>query len=95
VDLISTLPIGSLGATGILAVVVLLILRGNLIPRSVHEDRIRDKDAEVSYYQQALEREQRRGDVLAAQNETLMEVGKTAEHVLNSLPTPSSQEAPR
>jgi hypothetical protein len=95
VDLISTLPIGSLGATGILAVVVLLILRGNLIPRNVHEDRIRDKDAEVQYYQRALEREQRRGDVLAAQNETLMEVGKTAEHVLNSLPTASSQEAPR
>lgn len=84
-DLISTLPIGSLGAGGILTVVVLLILRGALIPRSIHEDRIRDKDAELAYYRTALDRECQRGDIMTAQVETLMEVASTTEHVLTSL----------
>lgn len=94
-DLISTLPIGSLGASGILVIVVLLVLRGGLIPRQVHEDRMKDKDAQVEYYRTAYEREVARGVELTSQVTTLMEVASTAEHVLTSLPTVARRDEMR
>lgn len=86
-DLINTLPIGSLGAGSILGLVILLVLRGNLIPRSIYQERMADKDEQIKEYREALDRERVRGDIQVRQIDTLMEVANTAEHVLNSLPT--------
>lgn len=38
------LPIGSLGAGGILTIVILLVLLGRLVPRRTLEDTIADRD---------------------------------------------------
>lgn len=46
--------IGTGGPVGILLFVVLLIITSRLIPRPTHEDRVRDKDAQIVYLQQAL-----------------------------------------
>jgi hypothetical protein len=83
---ISTLPLVPMGATGILALVVLAIVRGALIPRRIYEDRMRDKDAQILYYQTALGREVDRNGELTKQVGVLMEVARTADHVLSSLP---------
>lgn len=83
---ISSLPLEPIGATGIVSLVVLLILRGTLIPRRVHLDRMADKDAQIEYYHTALEREAERNDALSGQLDALMEVARTADHVLSSLP---------
>lgn len=88
---LSTLPIAPIGATGVLALVVLFIVRGMLIPRSMHEDRMRDKDAQILFYQTAYEREAETNKVLTAQVSTLMEVARTADHVLSSLPIGNRQ----
>lgn len=88
---LSTLPLIPMGTTTILATVVLLIVKGGLIPRSTYEDRMRDKDAQILYYQTALDRERERSGILTSQVSTLMEVGRTADHVLSSLPTPHSR----
>jgi hypothetical protein len=45
--------LGNIGPVGLVAFVVLLVLVGRLVPRSVHEDRIRDKDQQIEYLQQA------------------------------------------
>lgn len=75
---ITALPIAPIGATGILAVAILMLLKGALIPRSIHEDRMRDKDQTIEYLRTInLE--------LVAQNQALMTVGHTAEKVLMSL----------
>ncbi|MFI6228870.1 hypothetical protein ACIBCR_16325 [Micromonospora echinospora] len=42
------------GPVGILAFVVLLILTGRLLTRPAHEDRIRDKNDQITYLQGAL-----------------------------------------
>lgn len=46
------LPIAELaakgGPVGLLSLVVVLILLGRLLPRSVHEDRVRDKDEQIA-----------------------------------------------
>lgn len=75
---ITTLPIAPVGAGSILCFVILLILRGALIPRSIHEDRMRDKDQQIEYLTTT-------NNQLSAQNEALMKVGYTAEKVLMSL----------
>lgn len=93
---ITSLPLAPVGATGILAVVIMLILRGALIPRSVHQDRVADKKETIEYYRTALEREIARNHELSLQNQMLMEVGKTANHVLSSLPiSPQDTEGGR
>lgn len=81
---VSTLPIAPIGATSILAIVVLLIIRGALVPRAVHEDRMRDKDRQIDNLQ-ATNAE------LLAQNAALMQVGYTAERVLVSLREAANQ----
>lgn len=75
---ITTLPLAPIGATGILAVAILMLLRGALIPRSVHEDRMKDKDQTIEYLRNI-------NAELVAQNQALMTVGHTAEKVLMSL----------
>jgi hypothetical protein len=75
---ITTLPIAPIGATGILAIAILMLLRGTLIPRSVHEDRMKDKDQTIEYLRTV-------NSELLAQNSALMTVGHTAERVLMSL----------
>jgi hypothetical protein len=87
---VSTLPLVPMGATAILALVVLGIFRGALIPRQTHEDRMRDKDAQILYYQTALAREVERNGELTNQVGVLMEVARTADHVLSALPVATS-----
>jgi hypothetical protein len=47
--------IGTGGPVGLIAFVVLLVILGRLVPRSVHEDRVKDKDLQIAYLQQTLQ----------------------------------------
>lgn len=88
---LTALPLGSMGATGILAVVVLLIIRGALIPKSTHDARMADKDDLIKFYRLAYHRETEASGELRLQNGMLMEVAKTADHVLSSFPVVTSR----
>lgn len=83
---VTTLPIAPIGATSILCIVILLVIRGHLIPRSTHEDRVRDKDQQIEYLQATNAN-------LVAQNTALLEVGHTAEKVLVSLHEAAAAQA--
>lgn len=83
---LTSLPYVPLGATGILGLTVLMLFRGALIPRRVHEDRMKDKEDQINYYKTGLEREMQRSQELTSQVGTLMEVAVTAQHVFRSLP---------
>lgn len=47
--------IGTGGPVSIVLFVVTLIIVGRLVPRSVHEDRIKDKDQQIAYLQQTVQ----------------------------------------
>jgi len=83
---LTTLPLVPMGATGILALVVLLIIRGAIIPKATHDARMADKDDFIKYYRLAYERETEANRELRIQMGMLMEVAKTADHVLSSFP---------
>jgi hypothetical protein len=42
------------GPYGLLLVVMLLVLTGRLVPRSTHEDRVRDKSEQITHLQSTL-----------------------------------------
>ena len=82
-DLLSLVPIGQLTAPALLALAFLLLMRGDLVTRKVHEEA-------VSYFKEALtlEREAHKRSQ-SALNILLVEHGTTTEKVLNALPSPA------
>lgn len=82
--MIAELTLADVGAGAILALTVLMILTGRLVPRAVLRDIQAERDTwrEAHRLSEAAREEERR------QVEELLEVGRTAEHVLRSLPRP-------
>ncbi|QJD53974.1 hypothetical protein SEA_GALACTICA_26 [Streptomyces phage Galactica] len=96
----SKLPLATGSATALLGLVLLLVLLGKLVPRSalddarkdaeqVRKDRDRDlaeKQKEVDLWRSAFINEVGTTRELSSQNSQLMEVARTADRVLRSLP---------
>lgn len=96
----SKLPLATGSATALLGLVLLLVLLGKLVPRSalddarkdaeqVRQDRDRalaEKQKEVDLWRSAFINEVGTTRELSSQNSQLMEVARTADHVLRSLP---------
>ncbi len=70
------------GAVALLALVVLMVLRGYLVPRKTYDDLLKERDTwreahTVSEAARALER---------AQTKELLELSRTSAHALQALP---------
>lgn len=74
------------GATALLVIVVLFILTGRLVPRSVLKDTQADRDYWRSAHSEAVKAQMAERELT---NE-LLEVAHTADQVLASLPRPPS-----
>ncbi len=76
----------SLGATGLLAVVVVLILTGRLVPKTALEDLRTDKDKQIETwrgaYEKALEVQDAQREHIAA----LLDATRTTTRVIQALP---------
>ena len=81
----------SLGATGILAIVVMMVLTGKLIPRQPYLDMMQERD----YWRTAHTASEEGRRMLAEQNKELMEVGRTTKHVVHALPLPPNPVDPQ
>lgn len=97
----SKLPLVTGSATALLGLVLLMVLLGKLVPRSALEDaredvkqaredrdkRLEEKNREVELWRSAFINEVGTTRELSSQVTQLMEVARTADHVLRSLPT--------
>lgn len=75
-----------LGVSGLLALAVVLILRGSLVPRSTLEMVRTDRDREVETYKAVISA---RDDTIKAQQEQiamLLEGSRTTQRVIEALP---------
>lgn len=72
------------GAAALLALVILLILTGRLVPRRTLDDARADRD----YWRQAHAEEAKARQAERELTNELIEVARTADHVLTSLPQP-------
>lgn len=76
----------SLGATGLLAGVVIMILRGKLVPRSTLDDLRTDKDSQIATWKAAYETAVAGQDVQREHITALLEANRTTTQVIQSLP---------
>lgn len=77
----------SLGATGLLAAVVIMILLGRLLPKSAVEERIADKDRQIETWRTAYERSQEVQDRQREHISALLEATRTTTRVIQALPS--------
>lgn len=72
----------TVGATGLLALAVVLIFRGSLVPRSTVTQMRRDKDDQIAMWKSAYETSQRAVELKDQQIDTLLEATRTTTHVV-------------
>lgn len=77
--------IGKVGPVGLLAITVMLILLGRLIPRSAHEDRVTDLKERIASLQETLAIRDQELQVRGAQVTRLLGQGDMSVQVLQSL----------
>lgn len=75
----------TIGATGLLALAVILIFRGSLVPRSTVDQMRKDKDEQISMWRNAYETSQRAGELKDRQIDTLLEAARTTTHVVSAV----------
>lgn len=76
----------SLGATGLLAAVVIMVLTGRLVPRSSLEDLRTDKDKQIEIWRTAYETSMAAQEVQREQLSALLEANRTTTRVIQSIP---------
>jgi len=81
------------GAAGLVALIVFLVLRGNLVPRSTLRDHLAGRDARIAElaeerdtWRAAYETSEAGRHLAQEQARELLELSRTATHVLTSLP---------
>ncbi|WP_228974931.1 hypothetical protein [Streptomyces sp. DH12] len=82
------LPVAQAGPTALLALVVLLILRGDLVPRSI----LRDVREERDMWRAAHTTSEAARQAALDQTEELLETARLGNQLLNSLPRPPRGE---
>lgn len=76
------------GAGALLAIVALLVFFGRLIPLRQLEALRKDKDQQIATWRAVAEREAAARMEIQRQNGELLELARTAGHVLTAFPTP-------
>jgi hypothetical protein len=82
----------SIGAGGLLAVVVFMVLTGKLVPRSQVDDLRADKDRQIDVWKAAYDKAMEGQDVQRAHITALMEANQTTTRVIQALPVGSNNE---
>lgn len=85
--LLASIITPAIGATSVLAVMVILILTGRIVPRSALRDLRKDKDKVIDLWQSAHDKQVQINLLQQQQIIAMMEMARTTTHVLESLPT--------
>lgn len=91
-NFLSNLPYGDIGFAGLVALAIVLIFRGDIVPRSTVEAMRTDRDLIITSYREenkmlkdayAMSEEARR--IGAEADKELLELGRTTVHLLQSI----------
>lgn len=83
---LSGLPIGDIGAGGLLALVVILLMTGRLVPKSRVDEVRSDKDAVILDNKGTISALRHELREVLDQNTSLLRGARTTLHVVESLP---------
>jgi uncharacterized membrane protein len=87
--------LNDLGPWGIIALVVLLVFFGQLVPRWIHRERIRDKESIIEDKEKLILRLTEALDHRDEQFDTLIEQGQTTVRLLEDLKRASERTESR
>lgn len=76
----------ALGATGMLAAVVLMVLTGRLLPKAPVDERLADKDKQIETWRTAYQRSLEIQDEQRKQLAAMVAANETALKVLQAIP---------
>lgn len=76
----------TLGATGLLAVVVILVLTGRLVPKSTVDELRTDKDKQIEIWKTAYETSVTTQEVQRGHITALLEANRAATNVIRAIP---------
>lgn len=85
----------SLGVGGLIVLTVVLILRGYLVPKTTVDQRMADKDEQITMWRTAYERADRALLLKDKQIEALLEGARTTTHVVEALSEAAGIEGSR
>lgn len=81
------------GLSGLVALAVLLIMGGKLIPKSTHDQAIADRDKQIEFLKSALLTEVERGRVRDGQVSELLEHARTTNAFIRAMPRATPEAA--
>lgn len=80
--MLEQIPVGVLAPSGLLALAVLLVLTGRLVPRSTYKDALEERDK----WHKAADMSEHARDLDAEANRELLELARTTVALLRALP---------
>lgn len=86
-----TLTINSL-ALAVIALVVVSVVRGWLVPRHTHERELEQANQRAADYKELYQTADKRADILEEVAGDIVTVGETMTKVLKALPTPHQND---
>ena len=93
-EALDAIPWGALTPSTLLLLAVLLVFRGDVVPRRTIERELASKDAEIATWRRACETEGEQNKVLTETNRVLsIEVGATVTKVMDALQERSQRGA--
>lgn len=91
--ILGVLPVGDIAWGTIVSFGILSIIRGWLVPRRVHEDRIADKDDQIQHLRTALGKSEEANAMLLKQNGELIDSGETTDRLIEALRARAQQKS--
>jgi hypothetical protein len=84
--------VGSYGPTGLLAIVIVAILTGKLVPKQTMEDRLAEADKRQAILEDTIKNLRETVSLRESANQVQIESAKTVEQIVKALPTSTSSE---
>lgn len=84
-ELLKGLPIGDIGAIGLVVMVVVLIFKGEIIPRTTYENMLRAKDTENDMLKEAYKMSEAARAISADTDKELLELSRLTVHIVKSI----------
>jgi hypothetical protein len=92
VELLGSMPLSDIGFAGIVTLAIVLILRGQLVPKSTVDEMRKDRDAiiaskseEADNWREAYKVSEEARAVSTDADRELLELGRTTVHLLQSI----------
>jgi hypothetical protein len=92
IEVLKTLPVGGLSFGGLVTLAIILIFKGEIIPKSTHDSMranydaiISSKDDQITMLKEAYVLSEKARISSVEDNQELLEIGRTTIHLLESI----------